>query len=126
VERELGYLRNYGPAFFTVRQLTHITVNEYQSIARHITEKGVYLDGAVIALHAQNSDPVAAAVDQLLKPLNDCDTHGSLRIARGGFCSMSKRFVTPNVTAVGGHELHQSHPPYGRNGHVDSRPTRPR
>ena len=33
VERELGYLRKYGPAFFTVRQLTHITVKEYQSIA---------------------------------------------------------------------------------------------
>jgi hypothetical protein len=67
VERELGYLRKYGPAFFTVRQLAHITVKEYQSIAGHITDQGVNLDGAVVALSAQNSDQVAAAVEALLK-----------------------------------------------------------
>ena len=36
VERELSFLRKFGPAFFTVRQLTHITIKEYQSIAAHI------------------------------------------------------------------------------------------
>src|ERR1700688_1883996 len=67
VERELGYLRKYGPAFFTVRQLTHVTVKEYQSIAAHITEQGVTLDGAVIVLHSGNSDRVSAAVEELLQ-----------------------------------------------------------
>jgi hypothetical protein len=67
VERELGYLQKYGPAFFTVRQLTHITVREYQSIAAHITEHGVNLDGAVTALHSGNSDQVSAIVEELLK-----------------------------------------------------------
>ena len=70
VERELGYLRKFGPAFFTVRQLTHITVKEYQSIAAHITEQGVNLDGTVIALHSGNSDQVSAAVKEILKRVN--------------------------------------------------------
>ena len=67
VERELGYLRKYGPAFFTVRQLTHLTVKEYESIAGHITEQGVNLDGALIAVNADNNHQLAAAVEELLK-----------------------------------------------------------
>jgi len=67
VDRELGYLRKYGPAFFTVRQLTRITVKEYESIAGHISEHGVNLDGALIAVHADNSHQLAAAVEELLK-----------------------------------------------------------
>ncbi|HXB72098.1 MAG TPA: hypothetical protein VNY05_27930 [Candidatus Acidoferrales bacterium] len=67
VEREMGYLRKYGPAFFTVRQLTRISVKDYQSIAGHITEQGVNLDGAVIALHSENTGQVADAVEELLE-----------------------------------------------------------
>jgi len=67
VDRELGYLHKYGPAFFTVRQLTHITVKEYESIAGHITEHGVNLDGSLVAVHVDNSDQLAAAVEELLK-----------------------------------------------------------
>jgi len=67
VERELGYLRKYGPAFFTVRQLTHLAVKEYESIAGHITEQGVNLDGALIAVTADNNHQLAAAVEELLK-----------------------------------------------------------
>ena len=67
VERELGYLRKYGPAFFTVRQQTHITITEYRSIAAHITKQGVNLDGAVVVLDSQNSGQLMAAVGELLK-----------------------------------------------------------
>ena len=67
VERELGYLHKYGPAFFTVRQLTHITVKEYESIAGHITDQGVNLDGALVSVHVDNSNQLAAAVEELLK-----------------------------------------------------------
>ena len=66
VDREVGYLRKYGPGFFTVRQLTRISVKDYQSIAGHITQQGVNLDGAVIALHSENTGQVAAAVEELL------------------------------------------------------------
>ena len=67
VDREIGYLRKYGPAFFTLRQITHVTIKEYQSIAAHVGEDGVKLDGAVIALHAQNRDQLAAAIEKLLE-----------------------------------------------------------
>jgi hypothetical protein len=67
VDREISYLHKHGPAFFTVRQLTHISVKEYESIAGHITDQGVNLDGAVVALHSDNTSQVAAAVEELLK-----------------------------------------------------------
>jgi hypothetical protein len=67
VEREVGYLRKYGPAFFTVRQLTHISVKDYEAIAGQITEHGVNLDGAVIGMQTENSSQVAAAVEELRK-----------------------------------------------------------
>jgi hypothetical protein len=67
VDREIAYLRQYGPAFFTVRQLMHISVKEYQSIAEHITEQGVKVDGALIALHSENTDQLSAAVGELIR-----------------------------------------------------------
>ena len=67
VDREISYLRKYGRAFFTVRQLTHISVKEYQAIADHITEQGVNVDGTLIALHSDNTDQLASAVEQLLE-----------------------------------------------------------
>jgi hypothetical protein len=67
VDREISYLRKHGPAFFTVRQLTHVSVKEYESIAGHITDQGVNLDGAVVALHSDNTSQVAAAIEELLK-----------------------------------------------------------
>jgi hypothetical protein len=67
VDRDIAYLRRHGPAFFTVRQLTRISVKEYESIAGHITEQGVNLDGTAIALHSDNTSQVAAAVEELLR-----------------------------------------------------------
>ena len=67
MDRELSYLRKYGPAFFTVRQLTHITVKEYQSIAAHITEQGVNVNGSVVGLNSQCGGQLTAAVGELLK-----------------------------------------------------------
>jgi len=67
VEREIGYLRKHGPAFFVIRQLTRITVKEYESIAGHISEQGVALDGKLIAASPENSDELTAAVGELVK-----------------------------------------------------------
>lgn len=66
-EREIGYLLEFGPVFFTVRQLTHIGVNEYRAIAPHITEHGVSVDGTVVPLLPDHSEPVAAAIEELLQ-----------------------------------------------------------
>jgi hypothetical protein len=50
-----------------VRQLTRISVKDYESIAGHITEQGVNLDGAVIGIQPENSGQVASAVEELLR-----------------------------------------------------------
>jgi hypothetical protein len=67
VDREISYLQRFGPAFFTVRQLTHVSVREYEAIAGHITEQGVHVDGAVIPLHSDATDQLSTALEELLK-----------------------------------------------------------
>lgn len=66
VERELANLRRFGPAFFTVRQLARISAREYAAIAACISEQGVRVNGAVIALGPDNGEEVAGAVKALL------------------------------------------------------------
>jgi len=67
VEREIGYLRKHGPAFFVIRQLTRVTVKEYEAIAANISEQGVTLDGKLIEASSENSDELTAAVGELVK-----------------------------------------------------------
>ena len=71
VNREIAYLREYGPAFFTIRQLTHITAADYKQIAPHVTADGVHLEGAVVPLDPQHSQPLAAAIGKLLEKAED-------------------------------------------------------
>ena len=59
-DREIGYLRQYGPAFFAIRQLTHISAADYHLIADQISEQGVLVDGALIPL--SQDDALADAV----------------------------------------------------------------
>jgi hypothetical protein len=67
VDREIGYLEEFGPEFFHVRQMAHITAQEYRSIASHVTKEGVHLNGTTVPLLPENSQQVAAAVGELLK-----------------------------------------------------------
>ncbi len=67
VDRELAYLRRFGPAFFVLRQLARISAPEYAAIAGCITEDGVQLNGEVIALNSENSEELAGAVKALLE-----------------------------------------------------------
>ena len=66
VDMEIAYLREFGQAFFAIRQLTHVSVKDYRAIAPYITEKGVNVNGTVVALLPENSEPLAAAVEALL------------------------------------------------------------
>jgi len=77
VDREIGYLRDFGPAFFTVRQLTRINVRDYRAISAHITEEGVNVDGNTIRLLPENNAPVAAAVEELLQRTGIRDSHAA-------------------------------------------------
>lgn len=67
VERDLANLRRFGPAFFTLRQLTRVSVREYQAIAPQVSEDGVRVNGAVVALLPENSEALAGAVKTLLE-----------------------------------------------------------
>ena len=66
VDRLLGYLKEFGPDFFTITQMTHVTVDEYRLLAPHVTENGLQWNGAPIALLPENSDKVAAGVAAIL------------------------------------------------------------
>ena len=67
VDQEIGYLKQFGPAFFTLRQLNRISVREYAQIAGHVSKEGVHVDGEVVALLPENSERLAGALDTLLE-----------------------------------------------------------
>ena len=67
VEREIGNLREYGPSFFTVRQLTHISVADYKKIAPHVQEQHVHMNGSLIPIDPHNSTELSNAIDELLQ-----------------------------------------------------------
>jgi hypothetical protein len=67
VERTLRLLEEYGPSYFTVTQMTHVTVDEYRAIAPHVSGDRLNVNGAAIALLPENSGQVAAGVAELLK-----------------------------------------------------------
>jgi hypothetical protein len=67
VERILKLLDEFGPQYFEVARLTHVTVDEYRAIAANISGEGVNLNGAVIALLPENREQVSAAVAELVE-----------------------------------------------------------
>jgi hypothetical protein len=66
VDRLLALLDEFGPSYFHVAQMAHVTAEEYRAIAPHVSEEGVRFDGAVIRLLPENSEQVSAAVAGLL------------------------------------------------------------
>jgi len=69
VDREIGYLNEFGPEFFHVRQMAHLTPQQYRSIAAHVSPEGVRLNGTTVPLLPENSQDVAEAVGELLKQI---------------------------------------------------------
>ena len=67
VDREIAHLREFGPAFFTVRQLTHIAAEDYRKIAPHVSADGITVDGALVPLDPRHGEPLTAAVERLLE-----------------------------------------------------------
>src|SRR5260370_12808508 len=58
VDREIGYLEEFGPEFFHVRQMAHITVREYRSIPSHIAPDGVHMNLTTPPLLPQTTQPL--------------------------------------------------------------------
>lgn len=67
VDRILRVLDEFGPEYFHIAQMTHVTAEEYRAIAPHIGPEGVRMDGAVVALLPENSEQVSSAVSELLR-----------------------------------------------------------
>src|SRR5581483_7442093 len=67
IDRTLRLLEDFGPAYFQVAQMAHLSPEEYKAIATHVGPEGVRVDGAVIALLPENSEQVSAAVAELVR-----------------------------------------------------------
>ncbi len=67
VDKLIALLDEFGPDYFVITQMTHVTVDEYRALAPHVTEKGLVCDGAPIALIPENSDQVAAGIAAILE-----------------------------------------------------------
>src|SRR5437588_8513662 len=63
--RLIGYLDEFGPAYFDLAQLTGISPDEYRAVAPAVKDQAVHLNGQVIALLPENSGKLAAAVADL-------------------------------------------------------------
>ena len=67
IDRTIRLLDEFGPAYFHVAQMAHVTPDEYRAIAPHVSADGVRVNGAVVALLPENSGQVSAAVAELLE-----------------------------------------------------------
>jgi hypothetical protein len=70
VDRLIARLEEFGPAYFHLTKLTHITASEYRQIAASVSEAGIEIDGAVVTLLPENSDKLSAAIVELLERTN--------------------------------------------------------
>ena len=99
-------LDEFGPTYFHVAQMTHVTAEEYRAIAPHVSADGLRLDGDVVALLPENSEQVSAAVAELL----DHDLHGADRVlvARSDLDRPHLAFVAHRVLPFSGIAPHSS------------------
>jgi hypothetical protein len=67
IDRTIRLLDEFGPAYFHVAQMAHVSPDEYRAIAPHVSADGVRVDGAVVALLPENTEQVSAAVAELLR-----------------------------------------------------------
>ncbi len=108
VDREIGYLKRFGPAFFTLRQLARVSVREYAAIAAQISEEGVHVNGTVVALLPENSGKLAEALETLRKRNESAEPVA----APPGFDTVLQRFRTASRglrSFEGGLDVQQMH-----------------
>ncbi len=63
--RIIGYLEEFGPAYFEMAQFTGISPQTYRTISPAIQDNALHHDGQVIALLPENSEKLTHAVEQL-------------------------------------------------------------
>ena len=67
IDRTLRLLDDFGPEYFHVAQMAHVTAEEYRTIAPHVSSAGVWLGEKPIPLLPENSEQISAAVAELLQ-----------------------------------------------------------
>lgn len=65
VDRMIGWLAEFGPAFFELAQMTGINADEYRAIAPAVGKDGIHAGSEVIALLPENAEKVAETVLRL-------------------------------------------------------------
>jgi hypothetical protein len=65
VDKIVRQLEEFGPAFFQLSGVTHITADEYRLIATSVTEEGVAWEGQRIAITIENAPRLTRAVEGL-------------------------------------------------------------
>ena len=65
VDRVIRQLEEFGPEFFCLTQLMHISPETYRAIAPRMSKEGLRIGHEVIALIPENSEKVSAAVAEL-------------------------------------------------------------
>jgi hypothetical protein len=63
--RIIGYLEEFGPAYFEMAQFTGISPATYRTIAPVVQDHALHYDGQVIALLPENMEKLVQAVEQL-------------------------------------------------------------
>ena len=65
VDKIIRQLEEFGPAFFQLSGVMHITPDEYRAIAASVTEDGVLCGGERIPITVENGPRLTRAVDAL-------------------------------------------------------------
>lgn len=63
----IARLDEFGPAYFDLSRLTHVTADEYRQIAPAVSAEGVKIAGEVVAIAPENKDKLDAAVAGIRK-----------------------------------------------------------
>jgi hypothetical protein len=90
-DRLIGYLDEFGPAYFQLSQLTRIPPEVYRAIQPAITTEGIRIHDEVIALEPSNSERLANAVAEL-RPKRETAAERSALTGRERLAEVGKNF----------------------------------
>ena len=82
IDGVIGRLEEFGPAYFDLSRLTHVTADEYRQLAPAVGPEGVRISGEVVAIAPENRDKLDAALaavrKQRAKPAAKRKTFGAV------------------------------------------------
>jgi hypothetical protein len=90
VDKNIGFLEEFGPQFFLLKQIAQVSPNEYRAIAPHVDAEGLRTSNGVVALLPENSEQVTAVVAELLKENKKADS-GKIEPHESKFQSILQR-----------------------------------